>query len=68
MKALRVRRLMLFPRFHVSVKDSLEAQQPEVGFPWMMMRIGDAALFISLPKSYLPGLHNLAAGKPVHPR
>lgn len=31
MKALRVRRLMLFPRFHVSVKDSLEVKQPEVG-------------------------------------
>ena len=30
MKALRVRRLMLFPRFHQSVKDSLETHAPEV--------------------------------------
>jgi hypothetical protein len=31
MKALRVRRLLLFPRFHGTVKDSLEAQPPQVG-------------------------------------
>lgn len=30
MKALRVRRLLLFPRFHATVKDSLEAAPPEV--------------------------------------
>jgi hypothetical protein len=30
MKALCVRRLLLFPRFHASVKDSLEASPPEV--------------------------------------
>jgi DNA excision repair protein ERCC-4 len=30
MKALRVRRLLLFPRFHQTVKDSLEARAPEV--------------------------------------
>lgn len=30
MKALRVRRLLLFPRFHASVKDSLESSPPEV--------------------------------------
>lgn len=31
MKALRVRRLLLFPRFHQTVKDSLETAAPEVG-------------------------------------
>jgi hypothetical protein len=30
MKALRVRLLLLFPRFHASVKDSLESNPPEV--------------------------------------
>jgi hypothetical protein len=30
MKALRVRRLLLFPRFHTSVKHSLESNPPEV--------------------------------------
>jgi DNA excision repair protein ERCC-4 len=34
MKALRVRRLLLFPRFHQTVKDSLEAHAPEVGLYW----------------------------------
>lgn len=30
MKALRVRRLLLFPRFHQAVKDSLEPHAPQV--------------------------------------
>jgi hypothetical protein len=34
MKALRVRRLLLFPRFHASVKDSLESTPPEVRRKW----------------------------------